>query len=151
MTKQTDLKSDIAEIRAAGAPGPHGRGESLEEALSPPRSLDDEVIDDNLRRGTRVGRGALRRVGPQRLRGPPGVVLTAGAGVGKTGIMCKLARARADVVVDAACRHDDPGRREIERMLALWPTSWPRLCRRTGRAGEAQAADPARRRQEFPR
>ena len=97
--------------------------ETLEEVLDPLRDLDDAVIDDNMRRfaeGTRlwafkafdewVQSGfATHRV----------FVLTAGAGVGKTGIMCKLARDRPDVVAAYHfCRHDDPGRRgNPKRML----------------------------------
>ena len=100
-----------------------GEEETLEEALDPLRDLDDAVIDDNMRRfaeGTRlwafkafddwVRSGfATHRV----------FVLTAGAGVGKTGIMCKLARDRTDVVsAYHFCRHDDPGRRgNPKRML----------------------------------
>ena len=45
-------------------------------------------------------------------------VLMAGAGVGKTGILSKLARDRLDIVVAYHfCRHDDPRRSDPIRML----------------------------------
>eukprot|EP00946_MAST-07B_sp_MAST-7B-sp1_P003771 g3771.t1 len=124
LKNQDDMRGDLGRVLANQERLMRGKDEeTLEEVLDPLRDLDDAVIDDNMRRfaeGTRlwafkafdewVKSGfATHRV----------FVLTAGAGVGKTGIMCKLVRDRPDVVAAYHfCRHDDPGRRgNPKRML----------------------------------
>ena len=125
LRNQAGMKDYLVELRAGMKElrQQQQAGETLEVALSPLRSLDNAVINDNLSRfaeGTR--QWAIERFDEWVSSGFQDhrvFVLTAGAGVGKTGIMCKLARERSEIVAAYHfCRHDDPTRRgDPKRML----------------------------------
>lgn len=94
---------------------------ALRHALNPLTSIDDQLVDEQVAKfvnGTRewafndfdqwCQADLKHRVH----------VLVANAGVGKTGILCKLVRERSDVVVAYHfCRHDDTSRSNPRRML----------------------------------
>ena len=91
-------------------------------ALEPLKTVDDVLVDEYVARFTPGTRQwafeAFDEWSTSTLHEHRVYALVAGAGVGKTGIMSKLARDRSDVVVAYHfCRHDDPRRSNPVHML----------------------------------